>query len=100
MSDFIRIAPLISKEALAARIGVTEGTIDGWMRRDWTRGWEYVVKGHTTLCHVERIDQWLIGLAELDQEGGGLKSASGGMASSRTRRSSPATLESVTSPLR
>lgn len=93
-------SPLISKQAMAARIGVSEGTIDGWMRRDWRRGWEYVVKGHTTLCHVERIDQWLTGLVASDPEAEGLKSVSGDTGRSRTRRSSPVISVGVTSPMR
>jgi len=39
------MAPAISKEGLCEYLRVSEGTIDGWMRREWTRGREYVVKG-------------------------------------------------------
>lgn len=48
---------VVSKELFAEEIGVTPGTVDGWMRRDWTRGCEYVVKGHTTLIYIEEARQ-------------------------------------------
>lgn len=47
--------PAISKEGLAQELGVSEGTIDGWMKRDLTRGVHYVVKGHTALFYIEEI---------------------------------------------
>jgi hypothetical protein len=93
--------PTVSKEELAKQIGITPGTIVGWMKRDLTNGVHYVVKGHTTLFYVEAMTQWLNGLRESDRAETECKSESGGTANLPTRKRSRATpSRKLTSPVR
>jgi hypothetical protein len=52
-------SPIVSKEGYADQIKVSPGTIDGWMKRHWTRGREYFVIGHTALINRKEANQWL-----------------------------------------
>jgi len=93
--------PVISKEAFADQLGVTTGVIEGWMKRDWTQGEEYVVKGRTTLINIEKVSEWLNGLLESGPTEPGSESESSSTASASTRKRSRETRPAkVCSPLR
>ncbi len=55
----------------AQSVGISDGVLDGWMRRGLEKGVHYVVIGHQTLIHVKRVDQWISerGLLESDHQG-------------------------------
>lgn len=79
----------ISKPAYAEYKGVPETTLDGWIRRYFTRGVEYGVIGRNTLIDVERADRCLrkqAGLLESDQAAQDSLSESGKRESSTTTK--------------
>lgn len=83
----------ISKPAYAESKGVPETTVDGWIRRYFTKGVEYGVIGRVTLIHVERADKCLrrkAGLLESDQAEVVSLSESGKAGSSSITKRSPA----------
>ncbi len=49
----------VSREKLAASIGVSPATIRGWQDRYFTRGVHYTVIGRTTLYYLSDIERWL-----------------------------------------
>ena len=89
----------LSRAAFAARLGVTEDTVRGWMGRHWQNGDQYATIGHTTLIDVERAELWITQKG-FDRAAAGCGSESGNMAGSRIRKLSPGTSGKVTSPLR
>jgi len=93
--------PTMGKEMFAAEIGVSPGTVDGWIKRDWTKGVEYVVKGHTTLINIEKVTLWLHGLLESDREAQESLSEYGDTESSPIQKRSRVTpTRKLTSPVR
>lgn len=50
---------MISKAGLAKRLEVSQGTIDGWMKRHLTRGWHYTVVGRQAMFDAKRVEEWL-----------------------------------------
>lgn len=49
----------VSREKLAAGIGVSPDTIRGWQDRYFKRGVHYTVIGRTTLYYLSDIERWL-----------------------------------------
>ena len=49
----------VSREKLAAGIGVSPDTIRGWQDRYFKRGVHYTVIGKTTLYYLSDIERWL-----------------------------------------
>mgnify|MGYP006889527890 CR=1 FL=1 len=86
----------ISKPAYAEYKGVPETTVDGWINRYFTRGFEYGVVGRVTLIQVDRADKCLrkqAGLLESDQAEAVYSSESGKTASSSITKRSPAKIQ-------
>lgn len=84
-------------------LGITRGVLDGWMRRGLEKHVHYVVIGHQTFMHVERMDQWISesGQLESDQAVAESRSDSSGEKPAFTVRQFPGTRTArVTSPQR
>lgn len=50
----------VTKEKYCEETGLKETTLEGWIKRQLTRGVHFVVHGRTTLVDPEAIEQWLI----------------------------------------
>lgn len=84
-------------------IGITDGVLEGWMKRGLEKGIHYIVVGHQTLIHVRRADQWLSERGQLasDHRVEAYEFASGETGKSSTpRRSKAIHSMRVISPLR
>ena len=93
----------ISKSGYTDLLKVSGSTINGWMRRHWTKGDHYIVIGHTTMINKKRADKWIreFGQQGLDQVERVCESKSGEKAGSSTRKPLSVThTKRVTSPAR
>ena len=68
------IAPVISREAFADRVGVSDDVVRGWSQRHWTKGVEFVVIGRITMINVEAADNWLMSHQESNSKAGATES--------------------------
>ena len=49
----------VTKEKFLDLSGLSSGVLRGWFDRHLHRGIHYQVIGHTTLVHLERIEEWI-----------------------------------------
>ena len=49
----------VTKEKFLDLSGLSSGVLRGWFDRHLQRGIHYQVIGHTTLVHLERVEEWI-----------------------------------------
>ena len=49
----------VTKEKFLDLSGLSSGVLRGWFDRHLLRGIHYQVIGHTTLVHLERVEEWI-----------------------------------------
>ena len=49
----------ISKSLAAERLGISQGTIRGYIEQKWQRGYHFQVKGRVTFVHYGRVQEWI-----------------------------------------
>lgn len=49
----------VTKEKFLDLSGLSSGVLRGWFDRHLHRGIHYQVIGHTTLVHLERVEEWI-----------------------------------------